>query len=1290
MINTTCNATLDDMRIGDSEAALVGSMTFHTLALIVAAACSLIAVLFSFYLIFMHAIHYTKPNEQQHIIRILFMIPVYAVASFLSVWFYWHSIYFSVISDCYEAFAIASFFALLCHYIAPTLHDQKAYFRGIQPLGWVLPLSWFKNCCGGERGPWRTPRSGLTWFNIIWSGVYQYCFIRVAMTISAVVAQYLGRYCQSSNSPVFAHIWILVIEGVAVTIAMFCLIQFYYQLRHDLAPHSPFMKILAIKLVIFLSFWQSFLLSFLTSPSFNIITPTAHIAYPDLVEGIPALLVCIEMAIFSVLHQFAFPWQPYSRSDQSSKYPLSPTDMHDPGMNALGPKQGGFLGYKAIIDAMNPWDLVKGFARGMRWLFIGVKHRENDESYKAAHIPGSENDMSLEPTHMEDHSYKGTEGLPIANEFRRSKFGMPIQGGRADDEGAGLIAHAQPNPLNPGGSGYIPARQRYDSNGQDISSGGTRYESPNTSPDRLVGRNPTPGAVRRQENQQSDIGMAVSDSSPYQSQALQGPPYVPPQPQNYLDQKRQERRQAPRPSEQWANSSRPMRPDDAAPGVHNALWGTPQPRETRHDEQDRISRHLRQVHPDELSQYANNHSTSILSPIDANSAGTQSPQDPRRIGGVDRLTDNMLLMRTSAYTTEPDTENRRVSDPFSSNSAYMTTRSSTRNHEEEDLEVSDDEEQDEDTTMEDNEQLEDYSSILGGPEEHTSRLSSQLPFLQSEETSGISQAFEESGFKSFWRISPPDYSHIQSKLDSFSSALPAGFSLPLRNTLSRYLDGYFEGFHDHMPFIHIPTFKPVNCAPELLLALAAAGAQYRFERHRSDQLWYSAKAVAMEQLRRRCNPQAEISTPSTLRSGSLGASSPLSADGQGAAVQGSSVLDSSQDRLYSIQALFVLMAIGTWGPRGLLRDALSLRSHLSLLLGEEGSVKSCTSVENVIWETWIRLESKKRTKAIIYCFSNLHCVVYDMAPSILSSELQLLLPCSTKEWQANNAANWIETRRVSPPADVLFQDAFARLFANTDDSTPNPPISSFGNYVLINAIIQHIYFLRKSSLWGIPSTSNSGLKPEDIDTVHRALESWQQNSEGSIESGPMISNATALLRLATIRLNVDLKPCRQLDTRDPSKNSRAFKDFPFLKRSPDLLHAVAQSAHALSVPVRRGIAFVARTETYSWSIQNCLYNLECAFLLSKWLETMSSTNELTVDERGLLKIVKEIVDETDLAISFESKINEIQESRATKIRKLSVAIIRLWAQVFRGEHVFEIVGIMGASLEGFASLLAIG
>lgn len=101
------------------------------------------------------------------IVRILFMIPVYSLVSFLSYYFYRHAIYFEVIRDCYEAFVIASFFTLLCTYIAGNLHDQKDYFRSVRPRNWIWPLPWIQRCTGGqEKGILKRPTSGLTWFNV--------------------------------------------------------------------------------------------------------------------------------------------------------------------------------------------------------------------------------------------------------------------------------------------------------------------------------------------------------------------------------------------------------------------------------------------------------------------------------------------------------------------------------------------------------------------------------------------------------------------------------------------------------------------------------------------------------------------------------------------------------------------------------------------------------------------------------------------------------------------------------------------------------------------------------------------------------------------------------------------------------------------------------------------------------------------------------------------------------------------------------------------------------------------
>ena len=59
------------------------------------------------------------------------------------------------LGDCYEAFAIASFFTLMCFFIAPDLRRQKEYFVTMTVHPWPWP---------GKK--MRQPRNGLTWFNV--------------------------------------------------------------------------------------------------------------------------------------------------------------------------------------------------------------------------------------------------------------------------------------------------------------------------------------------------------------------------------------------------------------------------------------------------------------------------------------------------------------------------------------------------------------------------------------------------------------------------------------------------------------------------------------------------------------------------------------------------------------------------------------------------------------------------------------------------------------------------------------------------------------------------------------------------------------------------------------------------------------------------------------------------------------------------------------------------------------------------------------------------------------------
>jgi hypothetical protein len=85
MVNAVCNSTLEDLRseldetpanrlrrpltkwavTEGSEIKLLGPLTFHDLALIIGGSCAIIAISLSLYLVFMHAINYTKPREQK-------------------------------------------------------------------------------------------------------------------------------------------------------------------------------------------------------------------------------------------------------------------------------------------------------------------------------------------------------------------------------------------------------------------------------------------------------------------------------------------------------------------------------------------------------------------------------------------------------------------------------------------------------------------------------------------------------------------------------------------------------------------------------------------------------------------------------------------------------------------------------------------------------------------------------------------------------------------------------------------------------------------------------------------------------------------------------------------------------------------------------------------------------------------------------------------------------------------------------------------------------------------------
>ncbi|OAP59104.1 hypothetical protein AYL99_06402 [Fonsecaea erecta] len=365
--------------------------------------------------------HYLQPSQQKHVTRILLMIPVYSVSNLLAAIYYRKSIYFLLIGNAYAAFGLASFFNLLSSYIAPNLHEQKQYFRTVTPKKWNWPVPWLQKCTGGsERGLLRNPRSGLTWFNVIFFGVFQYCVVLMITSVAGVIAQAFDRYCSEAPiQPAFAHIWILAFNSVSAIVSSYCLSQYHDQNVHDVRQWKTNFQFFCINIVLYLSTYQNLLISILVK--FGAFTATARFQTPDLNVSLPATLLCVEMAIISLLHLWAYPYRPYVKNETWTRLD---------GSEAGGEYKGGTFGVRALVDVLNWWDIVKAIGRAAKWMVVGRRSRQADVSYKLP-TPYTEDDLS-ESTHrlqtfpsrgsgIGDQYDSGTDDIGLAPPAYRSQ-----------------------------------------------------------------------------------------------------------------------------------------------------------------------------------------------------------------------------------------------------------------------------------------------------------------------------------------------------------------------------------------------------------------------------------------------------------------------------------------------------------------------------------------------------------------------------------------------------------------------------------------------------------------------------------------------------------------------------------------------------------------------------------------------------------------------------------------------------------------------------------------------------
>jgi hypothetical protein len=266
--------------------------------------------------IVMHLLNWRVPGIQKYIVRILWMVPLYSVESWLALRFRWIAVYIETFRECYEAYVIYNFL----HYIIALLGEEsqlililksKPRERGVH----TFPFNYL---FGSDM--WVPGQELLTKSKI---GVLQYVIIKNISAIIVFILQSMHMYEEGHFKWNKGYGYISVINFMSQLVALYCLAYFYNATKENLAPFKPFGKFLCVKMVVFFTWAQSILISILVSGKLSNADPEGSGSWTgeQISKGLQDFTICIEMFIFALAFNWAYPYQ-----DFASGAPHSPVN----------------------------------------------------------------------------------------------------------------------------------------------------------------------------------------------------------------------------------------------------------------------------------------------------------------------------------------------------------------------------------------------------------------------------------------------------------------------------------------------------------------------------------------------------------------------------------------------------------------------------------------------------------------------------------------------------------------------------------------------------------------------------------------------------------------------------------------------------------------------------------------------------------------------------------------------------------------------------------------------------
>ena len=296
---------------------------------------------------------------QLYTCRILLMVPVMAACSWLSLVYPTAAPALSAAIGGYEAFTLWTFVQLLLSYLGgEASHGEWLELR--RPLR--LPWPWGRCLRRVPLGP--------RFLRLVRQGALQFVVVKPVAEAMALLLDHVGLYDKGSFSLKRGYVYLSLCTNTSISVALYSLLLFYLASRSRLLPFHPVPKVLSVKLVVFVMYWQGCALMGLVW--------LRLLPRPSDAARLQHALVCCEMLGASVLHCFAFPVSEFADHEERQAQPL-------------------LSGLKRVLDVNDTLeegvDLVAGRQRGSR----GRREEREMEDQPANALSALNADVRWEP-----------------------------------------------------------------------------------------------------------------------------------------------------------------------------------------------------------------------------------------------------------------------------------------------------------------------------------------------------------------------------------------------------------------------------------------------------------------------------------------------------------------------------------------------------------------------------------------------------------------------------------------------------------------------------------------------------------------------------------------------------------------------------------------------------------------------------------------------------------------------------------------------------------------------------